>query len=144
MSRCRPGGGTSRCRLGGGTSRCHPGGGTSRHHSGGGTSRCYPGGGTSRRHPGGGTSRRHPGGGTSSEQISPYVEFTNFKKNACSGRLTMTFSIALYTICDQYCLAFVMFRRSNMSMHALARLFTTDFIVNDCCVFDWLGALVIK
>ena len=26
-------------------------------------------------------------------------------------------------------------------MHAFARLFTSDFIANDCRVFDWLGAL---
>ena len=45
------------------------------------------------------------------------------------------------TVCGQYCVDFVMFRRRNISMHAFARLFTTDLIVNDCRVFDWLGAL---
>ena len=28
-----------------------------------------------------------------------------------------------------------------MSMHAFARLFTSDLSANDCRVFDWLGAL---
>ena len=30
---------------------------------------------------------------------------------------------------------------SYIPMHAFARLFTTDFIANDCRLFDWLGAL---
>ena len=30
---------------------------------------------------------------------------------------------------------------TNISMHAFARLFTSDLIANDCRVFDWLGAL---
>ena len=34
-----------------------------------------------------------------------------------------------------------MFRCRNISMHAFARLFTSDLIANDCRVFDWLGAL---
>ena len=45
------------------------------------------------------------------------------------------------TVCGQYCVAFLMFRCRNMSMHAFARLFTSDLIANDCPVFDWLGAL---
>ena len=43
------------------------------------------------------------------------------------------------TVCGQYCVAFLMFRCRNISMHA--RLFTSDLIANDCRVFDWLGAL---
>ena len=34
-----------------------------------------------------------------------------------------------------------MFRCRNISMHAFARLFTSDLIANDCRVYDWLGAL---
>ena len=34
---------------------------------------------------------------------------------------------------------FLMFRCRNIPMHAFARLFTTDLIANDCCVFDWIG-----
>ena len=34
-----------------------------------------------------------------------------------------------------------MFRCRNISMHAFARLFTSDLIANDCRVFDRLGAL---
>ena len=34
-----------------------------------------------------------------------------------------------------------MFRCRNISMHAFARLFTSDLIANDCRVFDWLGVL---
>ena len=45
------------------------------------------------------------------------------------------------TVCGQYCVAFLMFRCRNISMHAFARLFTSDLIANDCHVFDWLGAL---
>ena len=48
------------------------------------------------------------------------------------------------TVCGQYCVDFLMFRCRNISMHAFARLFTTDLIVNDCRVFDWLGALNTK
>ena len=33
------------------------------------------------------------------------------------------------------------FLSRNISMHACARLFTSDLIANDCRVFDWLGAL---
>ena len=45
------------------------------------------------------------------------------------------------TVCGQYCVAFLMFRCRNISMHAFACLFRTDLIVNDCRVFDWFGAL---
>ena len=45
------------------------------------------------------------------------------------------------TVCVQYCVAFLMFRCRNISMHAFARLFTSDLIANDCRVFDLLGAL---
>ena len=45
------------------------------------------------------------------------------------------------TVCSQYWVAFLMFRCRNISMHAFALLFTSDLIANDCCVFDWLGAL---
>ena len=34
-----------------------------------------------------------------------------------------------------------MFRCRKVSMHACARLFTSDLIANDCRMFDWLGAL---
>ena len=37
-----------------------------------------------------------------------------------------------------------MFRFRNISMHAFARLFTSDSIANDSRVFDWLGALYKK
>ena len=30
---------------------------------------------------------------------------------------------------------------SSISMHAFARLFTSELIANECRVFDWLGAL---
>ena len=60
---------------------------------------------------------------------------------ARSGRPTIIFYISISTVCGQYCVAFLMFRCLNMSMHAFARLFTSDLIVNDCRVFDWLGAL---
>ena len=45
------------------------------------------------------------------------------------------------TVCGQYCVAFLMFRCRNISMHAFARLFTSDLIANDCRVFDWIRAL---
>ena len=48
------------------------------------------------------------------------------------------------TVCGQYCVAFLMFRCRNVSMHAFSRLFTTDLVANDCRVFDWLGALTKK
>ena len=35
-----------------------------------------------------------------------------------------------------------MFRCRNISMHAFARLFTSDLIANDCRVFDWLVHLI--
>ena len=50
----------------------------------------------------------------------------------------------LSTVCGQYCVAFLMFRCRNVSMHAFTRLFTTDLVANDCRVFDWLAAVNIK
>ena len=44
-------------------------------------------------------------------------------------------------VCGQYCVAFLVFRCRNISMHAFARLFTSDLIANDCRVYDWLGAI---
>ena len=41
----------------------------------------------------------------------------------------------------KYCVAFLMFRCCNVSMHAFSCSFTTDLVANDCRVFDWLGAL---
>ena len=51
---------------------------------------------------------------------------------------------SISTVFGQYCLAFLMFRRRNISLHAFARLITTDLIANNCRVFDWLGALIKK
>ena len=47
----------------------------------------------------------------------------------------------IYTVSGQCCIAFLMFRCPNISLHAFARLVTSDLIANDCRVFDWLGAL---
>ena len=45
------------------------------------------------------------------------------------------------TVCGHNGVVFLMFHYRNISMHAFARLFTSDLIANDCRVFDWLGSL---
>ena len=52
-----------------------------------------------------------------------------------------TLQSPLSTVCGQYCVAFLMFRYRNVSMHAFTRLFTTDLVANDCRVFDWIAAV---
>ena len=74
-------------------------------------------------------------------QNPQHVEFTNFMNEHCSqwspnDRMLQS---PISTVRGQYCIAFLMFRCRNISMHAFARLFTTDLIANDCRVFDWLG-----
>ena len=64
-------------------------------------------------------------------QKPQHTEFTNFMNEHCF----------ISIVCGQHCVAFLMFRCRNTSMHAFARLFTSDLIANDCRVFDWLGAL---
>ena len=64
-----------------------------------------------------------------------HTEFTNFMNKHCSewssdGRI----------FCGQYCVAFLMFRCRNVSIHVFSRIFTTNLVANDCRVFDWLGA----
>ena len=76
-------------------------------------------------------------------QKPQHAEFTNFMNKHCSqwSPNDHIFQSPISTVCGQYCVAFLMFRCRNISMHAFARLFTSDLIANDCRVFDWLGAL---
>ena len=71
-----------------------------------------------------------------------HTEFTNFMNKHCSewSSNDRTYQSLISTVCGQYCVAFLMFRCRNVSMHAFSRLFTTDLVANDCRVFDWLGA----
>ena len=70
-------------------------------------------------------------------------EFANFMNAQCSEWTSndRTLQSPLSTVCGQYCVAFLMFRCRNVSMHAFTRLFTTDLVANDCRVFDWLAAV---
>ena len=72
-----------------------------------------------------------------------HAEFTNFMNEHCSqwSLNDHILQSPISTVCGQYCIAFLMFRCRNISMHDFARLFTSDLIANDCRVFDWLGAL---
>ena len=72
-----------------------------------------------------------------------HVEFANFMNEHCSAWLPndRTLQSPLSTVCGQYCVAFLMFRCRNVSMHAFTRLFTTDLVANDCHVFDWIAAV---
>ena len=76
-------------------------------------------------------------------QKPQHAEFTNFMNKHCSlwSPHDHILQSPISTVCGQYCVAFLMFRCRNISMHAFVRLFTSDLIVNDCRVFDWLGAL---
>ena len=70
----------------------------------------------------------------------------NFMNKRCSEWTSndRIYQRPISTVCGQYCVAFLMFRCRNVSMHAFIRLFTTDLVANDCRVFDWLGALTKK
>ena len=72
-----------------------------------------------------------------------HAELTNFMNEHCSQWSPNDHILQRprSTVCGQYCVPFLMFRCRNISMYALARLFTSDLIWNDCRVFDWLGAL---
>ena len=76
-------------------------------------------------------------------QKPQHAEFTNFMNEHCSQWSSNDHILQspISTVCGQYCVAFLMFRCLNISMHAFARLFTSDLIANDCRVYDWLGAL---
>ena len=76
-------------------------------------------------------------------QKPQHAVFTNFMNEHCL-QLSPNDHILqspILTVCGKYCVAFLMFRGRNFSMHAFARLFTSDLIANDFRVFDWLGAL---
>ena len=72
-----------------------------------------------------------------------HVEFANFMNEHCSAWLPndRRLQSPLSTVCGQYCVAFLMFRCRNVSMHAFTRLFTTELVANDCRVFDWIAAV---
>ena len=73
-----------------------------------------------------------------------HVEFTNFMNEHCSEWVPndRTLLSPLSTVCGQYCIAFLLFRCRNVSMHVFTRiLFTTDLVANDCRVFDWVAAV---
>ena len=76
-------------------------------------------------------------------QKPQHAEFTNFMNGHCSQWSPNDHILQSHisTVRGQCCIAFLMFRCRNISMHAFARLFTSDLIANDCRVFDWLGAL---
>ena len=76
-------------------------------------------------------------------QKPQHAEFTNFMNGHCSQWPPNDHILQSHisTVSVQCCIAFLMFRCRNISMHAFARLFTSDLIANDCRVFDWLGAL---
>ena len=83
------------------------------------------------------------------DYIDPYglqpqhVELANFMNEHCSEWASndRTLQSPLSTVFGQYCVAFLMFRYRNISMHAFTRLFPTDLVANDCRVFDWLAAV---
>ena len=71
-----------------------------------------------------------------------HIEFTNFMNEHCSewAPNDRTLQSPMSTVCGQYCVAFLLLRCRNVSMHAFTRLlFTTDLVANDCRVFDWIG-----
>ena len=70
-----------------------------------------------------------------------YIEFKNFMNEHCSEWVPndRTLQSPMSTVCGQYCVAFVLLRCRNVSMHEFTRLFTTDLVANDCRVFDWIG-----
>ena len=70
-----------------------------------------------------------------------HIEFTNFMNGHCSEWVPndRTLQSPMSTVCGQYCVAFLLLRCRNVSMHAFTRLFTTDLVANDCRVFDWIG-----
>ena len=70
------------------------------------------------------------------------TEFTNFMNKHCSewSSNDRIYQSPLSTVCGQYCVAFLMFRCRNVSMHVCSRIFTTNLVAIDCRVFDWLGA----
>ena len=69
-----------------------------------------------------------------------HIEFTNFMNEHCSewAPNDRTLQSPMSTVCGQYCVAFLLLRCRNLSMHAFTRLFTTDLVANDCRVFDWI------
>ena len=80
---------------------------------------------------------------TKTGQKPQHAEFTNFINEHClqwspNDRILHSH---ISTVCGQYCVAFLMFCCRNISMHAFARLFTSDLIANECRMFDWPGAL---
>ena len=76
-------------------------------------------------------------------QKPQHTEFTNFMNEHCSQWPSNDHNLQspISTVCGQYCVACLMFRCRNISMHAFAHLFTSDLIANDCRVYDWLRAL---
>ena len=75
-------------------------------------------------------------------QKPKHAEFKNVMNEHCSQWSSNDHILQspISTVCGQYCVAFLMFRCRNISMHAFARLFTSDLIANDCRVHDWLGS----
>ena len=74
-------------------------------------------------------------------QAPQHVEYTNFMNAHCSewSANDRTLQSPLSTVCGHYCVVFLTLRCRNVLKLAFRRLFTTDLIANDCCVFDWLG-----
>ena len=76
-------------------------------------------------------------------QKPQHAEFTNFMNEHClhCSPNDHILKSPVSTVYGQYCVAFLMFRCRNISMHAFARLYTSNLIANDYRVFDRLGAL---
>ena len=57
-----------------------------------------------------------------------HTEFTTFMNKRCSewSSNDSIYQSHISTVCGQYCVAFVIFRCRNVSMHASSRLFTSD------------------
>ena len=72
-----------------------------------------------------------------------HVEFTNFMNKHCTewSSNDRTLQSPISTVCGQYCVAFLLFRCHNVTMHAFTHLFTKDLVANDCRVFDLVTAL---
>ena len=73
---------------------------------------------------------------TSTNTKLQHTEFMNFMNEHCSqwSPNDHVLQTPIFTVCGQYCVAFLMFRCCNISMHAFARLFTSDLFANPCRV----------
>ena len=72
-----------------------------------------------------------------------HAAFRTFMNEHCSEwtRNSKRLQSPLSNVCEQYCIAYVLFRCNGFPTRTFINLFGTDLVANDCRVIDWVKQL---